>query len=231
MPTASNRRASSRFSRSRGLVEWSCRSRLLGEVQVGEHLLGGFLEHLRYLGEAALQAGRDLVQLSTGAPRLRCSTSSRQDLRDGPAEPPVGVGDHQLYSPQPARYQPPQELCPELIALAGPHVPAQHLPLPVLAHPHRHHCRSTGPPGCRSAPAPAWRPTTGTDTPPPGAGSGSAPWPRAGSWQIRDTSLRLTPSNPKARTRSSTFRVLTPAQGRLLHHAHQRPLCGPGFAA
>jgi hypothetical protein len=44
---------------------------LLGEVQVSEHLLGGFLEHLGYLGEAALQTGRDLVQLSAGGFQVR----------------------------------------------------------------------------------------------------------------------------------------------------------------
>jgi hypothetical protein len=58
--------------------------------------------------------------------------------------------------------------------------------------------------------------------PPPRADSETAP-----SLQIRETSLRLQPSSPRARTRSSTFRVLTPAQGRLLHHAHQRPLRPP----
>jgi hypothetical protein len=111
---------------------------------------------------------------------------------------------------------------PELVGLAGPYVEPQDFPGPVLTYPNGYHRRSTVPPGRRNAPAPPSRPATHTDTPPPRADSETAP-----SLQIRETSLRLQPSSPRARTRSSTFRVLTPAQGRLLHHAHQRPLRPP----
>jgi hypothetical protein len=134
----------------------------------------------------------------------------------------VGIRDHQPHPSQPPPHQLPQELRPELVGLAGPYVEPQDFPGPILTYPNGYHRRSTVPPGRRSAPAPPSRPATHTDTPPPTADSETAP-----SLQIRETSLRLQPSSPRARTRSSTFRVLTPAQGRLLHHAHQRPLRPP----
>ena len=45
--------------------------------------------------------------------------------------------------------------------------------------------------------------------------------------QIRDPSLRLMPSIPRARTKSSTRRVLTPHHVRLLDHPEQGPLGPP----
>jgi hypothetical protein len=142
---------------------------------------------------------------------LPCGTSHNRD--DGPLEPGVGVGDHQLHPGEPSGLQRAEEGGPERPVLAVADVHAQHLAAAITTHAGGHHHGLGDDPPVDPGLAvgridkDVGEALAGQRSVPEGADLAIE------SAQIRLTSLLLLPlSAPKARTRSSTLRGETPCK-------------------
>jgi hypothetical protein len=150
----------------------------------------------------------------------------RQDLRDRPPQPLVGIRDHQPHPSQPPPHQLPQELRPELVGLAGPYVEPQDFPGPVLTYPNGYHRRHVYHPAVVAHPhrlrvqphiriLPLQRPT---------------PKPLHRLVQLPADPGDLAPAaalQPQGSDQVVYLPGAHPRHVRLLHHAHQRPLRPP----
>ena len=156
------------------------------------------------LGYSGEQVGHEVSAAALPA-------GSSKHRGDDVLQPLVSIGGYQFHPAETASRQRAQEGQPERTILAGAHVQAQNLTLPVSIDPRRHHHAdvddATTLPNllCQTV-----QPYVGIGTAVQGTTQETL-HTSSSCTQMRDTGLLEMPSQPRALIRSSTRRVETPS--------------------
>jgi hypothetical protein len=101
MPTTSVRRLISLLTRSSGLVEWILARCSLGKPHVGEHVLLGFIEQGRELGQLGPDLIGDLAPLGLGGVGMVLGEGGGDERRDHAPPALAGMGERVAHEVHP----------------------------------------------------------------------------------------------------------------------------------